>query len=235
MVSPDKTKDKFTGKELDKDIGLNYFGARYFDQDIGLWISPDPAGQFFSPYATSGNPVNFVDPDGLKEIDPCTDVGLGPGDWYSNDQKSMGDAMVYWANYADEKFMDNFAYGASQLAYWNMGGVNSEGGYLERRGRLLGAFKGASAATMGPGFSDKIKPGDRVFHLHTYQEYKQLEITKNKSDAKFGFSEGDLNWAKTNEMYVMEVVGGFRWFAGPGTMDLKRKRDSRLLRSLQLD
>jgi RHS repeat-associated protein len=58
---------EFTGKELDKRTRLNYFGARYYDADIGMWISPDPKRQFASPYLYAGNgfnPVNGVDADG---------------------------------------------------------------------------------------------------------------------------------------------------------------------------
>ncbi|MBQ5463490.1 MAG: hypothetical protein IIT53_05610 [Fibrobacter sp.] len=29
---------------------LNYFGARYLDPMLGMWISMDPARQFASPY-----------------------------------------------------------------------------------------------------------------------------------------------------------------------------------------
>ncbi len=56
----------FTGKELDDELGYYYFGARYYDADLGLWISPDPARQFVSPYAYGPNPINSVDPDGRK-------------------------------------------------------------------------------------------------------------------------------------------------------------------------
>lgn len=55
---------KFTGKELDTVAGLYYFGARWYDQDLGMWITPDPAGQFRNPYTYGGDPVNFTDDDG---------------------------------------------------------------------------------------------------------------------------------------------------------------------------
>lgn len=32
--------------------------------NIGMWISPDPHRQFASPYAYGSNPVNGVDPNG---------------------------------------------------------------------------------------------------------------------------------------------------------------------------
>lgn len=54
--------ETFTGKELDDEIGLYYFGARYYDANLGLWMSPDPKRQFHSPYSYGpGNPPNGTD------------------------------------------------------------------------------------------------------------------------------------------------------------------------------
>ncbi len=53
--------------EHDDEIALNYFGARYLDPMLGMWISVDPARQFASPYLYVGNgvnPTNVIDPDG---------------------------------------------------------------------------------------------------------------------------------------------------------------------------
>ena len=63
----DKVTENFTGKELDDEIALNYFGARYLDPMLGLWISVDPKRQFASPYLYVGNgmnPITAVDNDG---------------------------------------------------------------------------------------------------------------------------------------------------------------------------
>ncbi len=55
-------------KELDEKTGLYYYGARYYDPKISLWLSVDPlAGEYpgMSPYNyTAGNPVKYIDPDG---------------------------------------------------------------------------------------------------------------------------------------------------------------------------
>ncbi|KYF62435.1 hypothetical protein BE15_18595 [Sorangium cellulosum] len=72
----------FTGKELDQATGLYYFGARYYDPRMSVWLSPDPildeymqggpGGGVFNPgnlglYSyTLNNPVNLVDPDGRQ-------------------------------------------------------------------------------------------------------------------------------------------------------------------------
>ncbi|MBD3343513.1 MAG: hypothetical protein GF401_00450 [Chitinivibrionales bacterium] len=45
-------------------IQAYYFGARYYDAEIGLWFSCDKAGQFINPYAYSTNPILMVDKDG---------------------------------------------------------------------------------------------------------------------------------------------------------------------------
>jgi RHS repeat-associated protein len=65
----------FTGKELDEFSGLNYFGARYYDPDVAMWMSVDPMRQFWSPYSYAGNghnPINGVDPDGNSKTKGIT-------------------------------------------------------------------------------------------------------------------------------------------------------------------
>jgi RHS repeat-associated protein len=60
----------FGGKENDIEVGLGYFGARYYSPFLKTWISPDPVtihelGSDLNPYAyVHGSPVMAVDPDG---------------------------------------------------------------------------------------------------------------------------------------------------------------------------
>ena len=58
--------EQYTGKEFNEIIGLYDFGARYFDPELGLWLSPDPAHSYLNPYSFGGDPVNYIDPDGLS-------------------------------------------------------------------------------------------------------------------------------------------------------------------------
>ena len=59
---------KFNAKELDKETGWYYYGARYYNPSTSTWLSVDPLAekyQSFSPYNyTLNNPVNLVDADG---------------------------------------------------------------------------------------------------------------------------------------------------------------------------
>ena len=59
---------RWQDKEFDGEHGKYYFGSRYFDPFFGMWMSPDPAGQFANPYSYGGDPVNFVDPNGEEAI-----------------------------------------------------------------------------------------------------------------------------------------------------------------------
>ncbi len=82
---------KFTGKERDTETGYSYFGARYYDSGLSVWLSArplklhslhkkvyaaakrrwvDPLADKYpsmSPFMyTAGNPVMLVDPDGRR-------------------------------------------------------------------------------------------------------------------------------------------------------------------------
>ncbi|MBI2985926.1 MAG: hypothetical protein HYY45_04080 [Deltaproteobacteria bacterium] len=65
---------RFTGKMLDPESGLYYYGGRYYDPELGRFISPDPFvpqpgdPQSFNRYSYVGNnPVNYIDPSGYKK------------------------------------------------------------------------------------------------------------------------------------------------------------------------
>ena len=63
---------RFNGKELDPETGLAYYGARYYQNKIGVWLSVDPKYmQTLMKYEFSANnPIKFIDADGAKPILP---------------------------------------------------------------------------------------------------------------------------------------------------------------------
>ena len=70
---------QFTGRESDSETGEYYYRARYFDQNVGRFISEDPirfkGGDNFYRYSEN-SPTNLTDPRGLAA---GTSVGPGPG------------------------------------------------------------------------------------------------------------------------------------------------------------
>jgi RHS repeat-associated protein len=78
FLNNDTNHYKFTGKERDSESGLDYFGARYYSNGMGRWVSADwSAGPATVPYAhldnpqtlnlysyVDNNPINGIDADG---------------------------------------------------------------------------------------------------------------------------------------------------------------------------
>jgi len=70
----------FTGKQEESALGINYFGARWYNPEIGRFLVIDPAGvsprniHSFNRYAyANNNPYGFVDPDGRETA--CVSLG----------------------------------------------------------------------------------------------------------------------------------------------------------------
>ena len=75
------TTKSFTGQYKDDLSGLNDFGARYYDQLVGTFLSADTVqGNLLGddPYAyVGGNPENFSDPTGQILVSSCYSQGCG--------------------------------------------------------------------------------------------------------------------------------------------------------------
>lgn len=65
---------KFNGKELDEETGLYYYGARYYDPMVSMFLSVDPLAEKYpnvNPCAYCfQNPINMIDPTGMEGQDP---------------------------------------------------------------------------------------------------------------------------------------------------------------------
>jgi RHS repeat-associated protein len=87
FLANDSNHYKFNGKERDNETQLDYFGARYYSNGLGRYVTPDWAAKPITvPYANFGNPqtlnlysysknnpTTFGDPDGhCAEAISCT-------------------------------------------------------------------------------------------------------------------------------------------------------------------
>lgn len=59
----------FTGKELDTDTGLYYYNARWYDPQLGRFITEDPIRDGVNWFVyVNNNPLNYIDPTGLETV-----------------------------------------------------------------------------------------------------------------------------------------------------------------------
>lgn len=95
---------KFTGHELDKETGMYYAGARYYDPRTSIFISVDPLAELMPSFGgyiyTFNNPIRYTDPTGMLPCEECPsnaqegdtytskgggDYSYGDGKWTRND------------------------------------------------------------------------------------------------------------------------------------------------------
>ncbi len=97
---------KFNGKELDEETGLYYYGARYYDPKVSLWLSVDPLAEKYpgmSPYTyTADNPVVLVDPDGRDWYKPLGSKDPTDLVWYDGNEEREGYQHLGYNYYLDE-------------------------------------------------------------------------------------------------------------------------------------
>ncbi|UDQ98816.1 polymorphic toxin-type HINT domain-containing protein [Lentisphaerota bacterium WC36G] len=95
---------KFCTKERSESIGLDNFGFRYYDYELGRFLTRDPAGYPDGPnnyLYCNNNPVNKIDPLGLwgwwkslkKSVKSLVDDAKMMADAFIQDPRSMSEAF----------------------------------------------------------------------------------------------------------------------------------------------
>ncbi|NGF77079.1 RHS repeat-associated core domain-containing protein [Fluviicola sp. SGL-29] len=94
----DPEKFLTTQHERDKETGLDYRGARFYDSDIARFLSLDPLAKEFPAWSAynyvMGNPISLIDPTGRSPEEPGDDKKKKPEDQEtlpSLDPKKGGD------------------------------------------------------------------------------------------------------------------------------------------------
>ncbi len=138
----------YTGRYLDEETGLWYFRARYFDNELGRFISRDPLGfvdgmSLYNGYFATGF---GVDPSGYKRFDSYSELTLWEADFITDDKAAMG--YFKWAVDVDldGNVMKLFTFD---------------------RALSLESIGGAIGAVIG-GFFDLYLKNDRVFISKSY-------------------------------------------------------------------
>ena len=99
---------KFTGKERDTETNYDYFGARYYDSDLGRWLTPDPLADRYpgwSPYNYClNNPMKYIDSNGMY---PCDDPNYHYDPevkrWVLNEVTVIASENMEWLKFVDSR------------------------------------------------------------------------------------------------------------------------------------
>jgi RHS repeat-associated protein len=79
----------YTGHDMDGETGLIYMQQRYYDPEVGRFLSVDPVGvspgggNFNRYWYANGNPYMFVDPDGREAYLVSRPIEVG-GKWFNH-------------------------------------------------------------------------------------------------------------------------------------------------------
>ena len=103
----DKLPFRFTGKEMDEETGLYYYGARYLDPKYSRWLSGDPALSYYVDGKSNGssggiyNPINFnlyhyADNNPIRYIDPTgLEEDVSEAERQLKELRQLGEEMFY--------------------------------------------------------------------------------------------------------------------------------------------
>ncbi|MEH2131861.1 MAG: RHS repeat-associated core domain-containing protein, partial [Nostoc sp.] len=153
---------QFAGEQRDSQTGLDYLRARYYDADLGRFISKDsfagfmddPMSQHNYLYANA-NPVNFIDPTGHETMGDLSAVfsiigtlaastGVGAGAGYLTGAALNGASGEDLLNLTDQwvaGFANTVSFGAStKVRSWLYGEVaeQNHSGFMWNMGQVAG-------------------------------------------------------------------------------------------------
>ena len=250
-----------TGKEKDSETGYYYFGARYYNSDLSLWLSVDPMADKYpslSPYNyCAWNPMKIVDPDG-RDVWTLSDDGTMT--WEKSSKHDIikyngkeitlqNSENVFGTGYKGYSFTlkDNQYYTFSdvmdaQKAFEffadNLDFEFSALGYIEGGKKKydlstsLSTVGDINGSTRADELGEKLR---KHFHNHVDGSVTPSNPTNRKGigDDKT-FSEHIRQKAKSCEFYLYSNIGDggyYQYSSEGGTMTVSSERQSSFIKS----
>ncbi len=111
-----------SGKEKDSETGYYYFGARYYNSDLSIWLSVDPMSDKYpslSPYNyCAWNPMKLVDPDGNDWYQKTHEDGEITIEYCKDKESCPSDGRYLGLTYHDKKNSTYYPlYGQKKMSY----------------------------------------------------------------------------------------------------------------------
>ena len=220
IVQDSRTNQLFTGKELDPENLLYYFGARYYNKDIGRFISIDPFGQklpelgdqqlnaFLSDpqrlnsYAyTSNNPINNIDADGELTLKAFKHPGAAVAQ------------LAFWHgginSYLKPNSLDASAAFLRHSLSWYPDDVIITASNQDRYGNIIDQIKSSEGykQVVNTGIERAIENGRNFFDIRDYGvvRFNERDLALSLHDTTFKQIQGTLGengrWNIKAELY----------------------------------
>lgn len=211
----------------EKGMGLYYFGARYYDPEVGVWGSVDPLSQDFNVYGyCAGNPVMLVDPNGESWAGALAIAGaliggyasgafssgsLNPGDWEEEDWIAAGMGAFQWGvrGYQHGTMIDNRPVDVFQIDPEKM----NMDDLLEKVSKLDPGKKGKDVEFLASVEEDKLKRHEEWLR----KAWKKMSDKMKKA----GLNPREPNFKASREQFLVSYTTNknravFWWTHGGG-------------------
>jgi RHS repeat-associated protein len=174
---------KFTGKELDPETGLYYFGARYYDPQVSIWVSGDP---ILGKYLPSGNREADKNLPGMGGVYNSLNLGLYTFTHQNPIIYKDPDGLSTWPAPKMTKIVGTvnspnggyFGYSRSNGTQWHggvdMGGAVGDPVVAFKSGRVIRA-SWENPANQNQGFGQRIVIEHEEDGVRTYSVYAHLD------------------------------------------------------------
>ena len=215
----------FAGSSNDRQTGLVYMQARFYDPDIGRFLSVDPVGfttdnvMSFNRYLyVNNNPYAYIDPDGefLKAITTAVKVGYKAIKARKNPIKAIGEELVGAVDDAMTIFDGQ----------WTIADLAATADLLIGTDLNNKATRTARAVPDGPSVGDLRRAGDKDAH-HIIQDAAVRDLPDYKTNAAPGIQlQGPANVRGTAHHLATQVQRQ----AGGGTYAAERRIGYKALR-----
>jgi RHS repeat-associated protein len=148
------TRYRFTGREYDDFTGLHYYRARWYDSNLGRFISEDPiglAGGINSYGYVGNNPLGATDSSGLdaefdqkvwqaqqdliEALQAPIEFGIGAGDYVT---MGISRKIRQWQGIDDPNLDCSVAYQAGQWTAFAIDMATNVGGLVKGAGKFIG-------------------------------------------------------------------------------------------------
>jgi RHS repeat-associated protein len=156
FVNNDPNDYKFTGKKRDLETGLDYFGARYYSNGLGRWVSADwSAMPVPVPYADFGDPQSLNQYSYVRNL-PTTRIDA---DGHCCAPYELADKVDAWINMSVKATQDRAPSMNPVAAAGDVFVTGSAGDLVKGFTNLLRIGESAGSLPEGSSTTDKIIAG----------------------------------------------------------------------------